>query len=57
MLTPGQLPLLDVDAVAEVALTGVLPDARAVERYRGEDEPTTGRRRCSCRTAWTTPST
>lgn len=38
-LTVGQLPTIDVDAAARFAADGVLVDARAGERYRGEVEP------------------
>ncbi|MFC4223650.1 rhodanese-like domain-containing protein [Lysinibacter cavernae] len=35
----SQLPVLDSDSAAAIAKTGVLFDARAGERYRGEVEP------------------
>jgi thiosulfate/3-mercaptopyruvate sulfurtransferase len=35
---PGQLGLLDADGAASVARSGLLLDARAGERYRGESE-------------------
>jgi thiosulfate/3-mercaptopyruvate sulfurtransferase len=35
----GHMPLLDADGAAEVARSGLLLDARASARYRGETEP------------------
>jgi thiosulfate/3-mercaptopyruvate sulfurtransferase len=42
-LTAGQLPVLDVEEVATLPARGVLIDARAAERYRGEVEPVDSR--------------
>ena len=39
VLRAGRLPTLDAEAAAELARTGLLLDARAGERYRGEAEP------------------
>lgn len=36
---PGGMPLLDAAGAARVAQAGVLLDARAAERFRGESEP------------------
>jgi len=36
---PGQLPVLDAHGAARTARTGLLLDARAPARYRGETEP------------------
>ncbi|UOQ87948.1 sulfurtransferase [Agromyces endophyticus] len=35
----GGMPVIDIDGAAAFAASGVLLDARAVERYRGEVEP------------------
>jgi thiosulfate/3-mercaptopyruvate sulfurtransferase len=36
---PGAMPVIDAEQAAQLAHTGVLIDARAPERYRGESEP------------------
>jgi thiosulfate/3-mercaptopyruvate sulfurtransferase len=38
-LTPGRFPVLDHAGAAALAAGGLLVDARAAERYRGETEP------------------
>ncbi|MFD1211208.1 sulfurtransferase [Arthrobacter sp. GCM10027362] len=38
-LAPGHMPVLELAEVADFARSGLLLDARAAERYRGETEP------------------
>ncbi|RAS63241.1 thiosulfate/3-mercaptopyruvate sulfurtransferase [Lentzea atacamensis] len=39
VVRPGQMPVLDAEEAAALAREGVLLDARAAARYRGETEP------------------
>ncbi|GAB2839226.1 sulfurtransferase [Lentzea nigeriaca] len=39
VVRPGQMPVLDADEAAALAQEGVLLDARAAVRYRGDTEP------------------
>lgn len=43
VLTPGNMPVAEADDVADLPGRGVLLDARADERYRGEVEPVDSR--------------
>jgi thiosulfate/3-mercaptopyruvate sulfurtransferase len=38
-LSPGHMPTVEVDGIAEVPQHGLLLDARAAERFRGDSEP------------------
>ena len=38
-LSPGHMPTVEIDGVAEVPQHGLLLDARAAERFRGDSEP------------------
>jgi thiosulfate/3-mercaptopyruvate sulfurtransferase len=39
VLSPGHMPTVGIDGVAEVPRRGLLLDARAAERFRGDSEP------------------
>ncbi|WP_433270274.1 sulfurtransferase [Actinosynnema sp. CS-041913] len=39
VVTPGTMPVVDAEEAATLAQDGVLLDARAAQRYRGETEP------------------
>jgi thiosulfate/3-mercaptopyruvate sulfurtransferase len=39
VIRPGSVPTIDADTAADWAASGVLIDARAAERFRGETEP------------------
>jgi thiosulfate/3-mercaptopyruvate sulfurtransferase len=38
-LSPGHMPTVEIDGIAEVPEHGLLLDARAAERFRGDTEP------------------